>query len=129
MFWTATDCYCEGLSCAQSQAFVCFPIGFSPGRIGQHSALPASLPLPYMWVISSSGVDLTNRFCKALNYPSICLLIAAVHAQTSGHDAFTFEMLHESFREQVRTSLSAPVQVGGGNIGMVRCSREVMFRV
>ncbi|KAI0775882.1 origin recognition complex subunit 4 C-terminus-domain-containing protein [Trametes elegans] len=55
---------------------------------------------------------------QTLPYPAICLLIAAVHAQTSGHDVFTFEMLHETFKNQVRTSQSAPVQVGGGGIGM-----------
>ncbi|KAJ8487564.1 hypothetical protein ONZ51_g4117 [Trametes cubensis] len=64
---------------------------------------------------------------NALSYPAICLLIAAVHAQTSGHDVFTFEMLHEAFKNQVRTSQSAPVHIEGGGIGMVRCSREVLF--
>ncbi|KAI0638535.1 origin recognition complex subunit 4 C-terminus-domain-containing protein [Trametes polyzona] len=62
-----------------------------------------------------------------LPYPAVCLLIASVHAQTSGHDVFTFEMLHETFKNQVRTSQSAPVQVEGGGIGMVRCSRDVLF--
>ncbi|GJE84838.1 origin recognition complex subunit 4 [Phanerochaete sordida] len=66
-------------------------------------------------------------FLTSLTYPAVCLLIAAMHARTSGHEAFTFEMLHEAFREQVRVSLSAPVTVEGGGIGMVRCSREVLF--
>ncbi|KAI0092429.1 origin recognition complex subunit 4 C-terminus-domain-containing protein [Irpex rosettiformis] len=65
---------------------------------------------------------------NSLNYPSICLLIAAIHARTSGHEAVTFEMLHESFRDQLRTSLSAPVQVEGGGIGMIRCSRQILLR-
>jgi len=38
-------------------------------------------------------------------------------------------MLHECFRDQVRASTSAPVQVNGGNIGMVRCTREVLMSV
>jgi origin recognition complex subunit 4 len=38
-------------------------------------------------------------------------------------------MLHEYFRDQVRASMSAPVQVNGGSIGMVRCSREVLMSV
>ncbi|KZT05526.1 uncharacterized protein LAESUDRAFT_655686 [Laetiporus sulphureus 93-53] len=63
-------------------------------------------------------------FLPALSYPALSLLVAAMHAQTSGHDAFTFEMLHESFRDQVRTSLSAPVQVDGGSVGMLQCSRN-----
>ncbi|EIN10651.1 hypothetical protein PUNSTDRAFT_100328 [Punctularia strigosozonata HHB-11173 SS5] len=62
----------------------------------------------------------------ALPYPAICLLIAAVHTQTSGHDIMTFEMLHELFKDQVRASLSAPVTVAGGGIGMVKCTREVL---
>ncbi|KAH9951576.1 origin recognition complex subunit 4 C-terminus-domain-containing protein [Amylocystis lapponica] len=57
-------------------------------------------------------------FLSTLPYPAICLLIARTHVQTSGHDTFTFEMLHESFRDQVRTSQSAPVQVEGSGIGM-----------
>ncbi|KAI0677190.1 origin recognition complex subunit 4 C-terminus-domain-containing protein [Trametes maxima] len=64
---------------------------------------------------------------NTLPYPAVCLLIAAVHAQTSGHDVFTFEMLHETFKNQVRTSQSAPVHIEGGGIGMVRCSRDVLF--
>ncbi|TFY70170.1 hypothetical protein EVG20_g2836 [Dentipellis fragilis] len=64
---------------------------------------------------------------SSLSYPCMCLLVAAVHTGTAGHDSMTFEMLHESFRLQLRTSLSAPVQVEGGGIGMVRCSREVLM--
>ena len=67
--------------------------------------------------------------CTALPYPAVCLLIASVHASTSGHDTFTFEMLHDAFKTQVRTSQSAPVQVAGGGVGMVRCSRELLFSV
>ncbi|GLB33839.1 putative origin recognition complex (ORC) subunit 4 C-terminus [Lyophyllum shimeji] len=62
-----------------------------------------------------------------LPYPHICLLIASVHADTAGQPTFTFEMLHEYFRDQVRASTSAPVQVNGGSIGMVRCSRQVLM--
>lgn len=73
--------------------------------------------------------DDQNAVPPVLPYPSICLLIAAMHARASGHESFTFEMLHEAFRDQVRTSQSAPVQVDGGSIGMVRCSREVLMGV
>ncbi|KAI0081783.1 hypothetical protein K474DRAFT_1587114 [Panus rudis PR-1116 ss-1] len=68
-----------------------------------------------------------QSFLRSLPYPAMCLLIAAMHARTAGHDIFTFEMLHEEFRDQVRTSHSAPVQVEGGGIGMVRCSRDVLM--
>ncbi|KIP05797.1 hypothetical protein PHLGIDRAFT_73697 [Phlebiopsis gigantea 11061_1 CR5-6] len=57
-------------------------------------------------------------FLSSLTYPSICLLIAAAHVRTSGHETFTFEMLHDAFQDQVRTSMSAPVTVDGGGIGM-----------
>ncbi|KAL6309532.1 origin recognition complex subunit 4 C-terminus-domain-containing protein, partial [Sparassis latifolia] len=67
-------------------------------------------------------------FLSSLPYPAICLLIASVHAPTSGHDTFTFEMLHECFRDHVRTSQSAPVQVEGGGIGMA-FERLVSLRV
>jgi len=49
-----------------------------------------------------------------------------MHAQTAGHEVVTFEMLHETFRDQVRSSTSAPVEVEGGGIGMVRCTRDVL---
>ncbi|KAF9247072.1 origin recognition complex subunit 4 C-terminus-domain-containing protein [Melanogaster broomeanus] len=60
----------------------------------------------------------------ALSYPSICLLIAAMHVHTAGHDVITFEMLHDTFREQFRASSAAPIQIEGGSIGMARCTRE-----
>ncbi|KAJ7047341.1 origin recognition complex subunit 4 C-terminus-domain-containing protein [Mycena alexandri] len=59
----------------------------------------------------------------ALPYPSLCLLIACVHASTAGHPIFTFEMLHEKVRDQIRLSASAPVEVNGGSIGMPQCPR------
>ncbi|KIM67965.1 hypothetical protein SCLCIDRAFT_107104 [Scleroderma citrinum Foug A] len=64
-----------------------------------------------------------------LPYPSICLLIAAVHAQTAGHDVVTFEMLHEIFKEQLRASAAAPVQIEGGSIGMTKCTRAGFERL
>ncbi|TCD69691.1 hypothetical protein EIP91_006708 [Steccherinum ochraceum] len=77
--------------------------------------------------LESQRCPTSNTFLQTVTYPSACLLIAAIHAQTSGHDVFTFEMLYEAFCDQVRTSQSAPVQVEGGGIGMVRCSREVLM--
>ena len=39
-------------------------------------------------------------------------------------------MLHQLFRDQVRISIAAPVQIeGGGSIGMVECGRQVMMGV
>ncbi|KZP33020.1 hypothetical protein FIBSPDRAFT_438666 [Athelia psychrophila] len=70
----------------------------------------------------------TFHFLSGLPYPSICLLVAAMHARTAGQDIITFEMLHETFRDQLRSSTSAPVEVEGGGIGMVRCTREVLRR-
>ena len=71
----------------------------------------------------------TNVRAIALPYPAVCLLIASVHSETAGHETFTFEMLFDAFKTQLRTSQSAPVHVAGGGLGMVRCSREVMFSV
>lgn len=59
----------------------------------------------------------------------MCLLIASVHSETAGHPLFTFEMLHDLFRAQVRASTLAPVQINGGSIGMVRCSTDVLMSV
>ena len=57
----------------------------------------------------------------------MCLLIASVHADTAGHSTFTFEMLFNNFQDQARASTSAPVQVNGGSIGMVRCTRQIFM--
>jgi len=48
---------------------------------------------------------------------------------TSGHDLFTFEMLFTAFRNQLRASMVAPVQVNGGSVGMVRCSKAILLSV
>ncbi|KAJ6539376.1 origin recognition complex subunit 4 C-terminus-domain-containing protein [Mycena capillaripes] len=63
----------------------------------------------------------------ALPYPSICLLIACLHAETAGHPTFTFEMLREKVRDQIRMSTSAPVEFNGSSIGMPRCPRSVLM--
>ncbi|RDB22882.1 Origin recognition complex subunit 4 [Hypsizygus marmoreus] len=86
-------------------------------------------PSPSQLVSASVAQRARPRFplLHTLPYPEMCLLIASVHAETAGHAHFTFEMLHEYFRDQVRASTSAPVQVNGGSIGMVRCSRQVLM--
>lgn len=38
-------------------------------------------------------------------------------------------MLFEVFHDEMRASMSAPVQVNGGGIGLMRCTREVMMSV
>ncbi|KAF7344489.1 AAA domain-containing protein [Mycena sanguinolenta] len=63
----------------------------------------------------------------ALPYPSICILIACVHAEAAGHPTFTFEMLRERVRDQIRISSSAPVEINGSSIGMPKCSRVVLM--
>ncbi|KAH9994123.1 origin recognition complex subunit 4 C-terminus-domain-containing protein [Russula compacta] len=93
--------------------------------------LSPSAPLPsasqLKAAITSQRYPAPFPFLSDLSYPDACLLIASVHAGTAGHDSVTFEMLHDSFQKQVRTSQSAPVQVGGGSIGMMRCSKEVLM--
>jgi origin recognition complex subunit 4 len=61
-----------------------------------------------------------------LPYPSLCLLVAAIHARTAGLPTVTFAQLSDSFREQVRRAAAAPVQVAGGALGMVKCSRGLL---
>jgi len=77
--------------------------------------------------IASQRFPAPFPFLSDLSYPAACLLIASVHADTAGHETITFEMLHDSFQKQVRTSQSAPVQIGGSSIGMVRCNKEVLM--
>lgn len=52
-----------------------------------------------------------------------------MHTQTAGHDVITFEMLHEAFKQQLRASAAAPVQIEGGSIGMTKCTRAVLMNV
>ncbi|KAH9061021.1 origin recognition complex subunit 4 C-terminus-domain-containing protein [Lactarius vividus] len=91
---------------------------------------PAS-PLPdasrLSAAIASQRFPAPFPFLSDVSYPAACLLIASVHADTAGHESITFEMLHDSFQKQVRTSQSAPVQIGGSSIGMVRCSKGVLM--
>lgn len=92
--------------------------------------LRPSSPFPTLSQLTSSlaphrGAHFRDAY--SLSYPSICLLIATMHAQTAGHEQVTFEMLYEMFREQLRASAAAPVQIEGGSIGMARCTREVLM--
>ncbi|KAH8118304.1 origin recognition complex subunit 4 C-terminus-domain-containing protein [Phellopilus nigrolimitatus] len=77
--------------------------------------------------INSQRIKPQSILLSKLNYPSMSLLIATQHARTAGHDSFTFEMLHQLFITQVRTSSAAPVMLGGGGIGMVSVSRPVLM--
>ncbi|KAF8450267.1 origin recognition complex subunit 4 C-terminus-domain-containing protein [Boletus edulis BED1] len=90
--------------------------------------LRTTSPFPTASHISAavSAQRLRQKFSnlQALSYPSICLLVAAMHAYSAGHDVITFEMLYDAFREEFRASSAAPIQIEGGSIGMARCSRE-----
>ncbi|KAG2042816.1 origin recognition complex subunit 4 C-terminus-domain-containing protein [Suillus americanus] len=101
--------------------------------IGVVAALAPSSPFPTCAQLTSAVHTQRIRdpfpYLSTLPYPSICLLIAAVHAHTAGHDAITFEMLYDAFREQYRASAAAPIQVAGGSIGMPRCTREGFERL
>ncbi|PSR73386.1 hypothetical protein PHLCEN_2v10678 [Hermanssonia centrifuga] len=65
-------------------------------------------------------------FLSTLAYPALCLLVASVHARTSGHDIFTFEMLAEAIRDQIHASQATPVHVAGGSVTMMPCRTEVL---
>ncbi|KAJ6599038.1 origin recognition complex subunit 4 C-terminus-domain-containing protein [Mycena vulgaris] len=89
--------------------------------------LTPSSPFPTSsQIVSAAAIQRSRpRFSTlhTLPYPSICLLIACVHAETAGHPTFTFEMLYEKVRDQIRISTSAPVEFNGGSIGMPKCPR------
>ncbi|KAJ7682773.1 origin recognition complex subunit 4 C-terminus-domain-containing protein [Mycena polygramma] len=93
--------------------------------------LSPSSPFPTSAHLVSAAASQRSRpqfsYLHALPYPSICLLIACVHAETAGHPAFTFEMLYEKVRDQIRLSTSAPVEFNGTSIGMPRCPRSVLM--
>ncbi|KAF9567307.1 hypothetical protein CPC08DRAFT_733113 [Agrocybe pediades] len=99
-------------------------------RILANTAIQLSATQPYL----SHKLLLTSVECQrsryaehrlaSLPYPSLCLLVASIHVNTSGHNSFTFEMLYEIFRDEMRASASAPVQLNGGSIGLQRCTRE-----
>jgi origin recognition complex subunit 4 len=59
----------------------------------------------------------------------LCLIIASRQVEITGHPTFSFEMLLEKFRDQVRASTAAPVQLNGAHVGMVKCTREVLLAV
>lgn len=100
--------------------------------VGVIAALAPSSPFPtcaqLVSAIHAQRIRDPFPHLSTLPYPSICLLIAAAHAHTAGHDAITFEMLYDAFREQYRASAAAPIQVAGGSIGVSRCTREVLMR-
>ncbi|KAG2077387.1 hypothetical protein BDR04DRAFT_1066045 [Suillus decipiens] len=96
--------------------------------VGVVAALVPSSPFPtcaqLLSAVHAQRIRDPFPHLSTLPYPLICLLIAAAHAHTAGHDAMTFEMLYDAFREQYRASAAAPIQVAGGSIGMSRCTRE-----
>ncbi|KAJ7071142.1 origin recognition complex subunit 4 C-terminus-domain-containing protein [Mycena amicta] len=93
--------------------------------------LSSSSPFPNLKLLENAVAAQRSRpqfpMLHALPYPGICLLIACVHSETSGHAAFTFEMLYERVRDQIRVSTSAPVQFNGSSVGMPQCSRSVLL--
>ncbi|KAF5321473.1 hypothetical protein D9619_000655 [Psilocybe cf. subviscida] len=91
---------------------------------------PSDPYLSHKHLVASTGSQRTRPpilHLGNLSYPWLCLLIASAHSNTSGHENFTFEMLHEAFRKQLKDSASAPVMINGANIGMMRCSRAVLM--
>ncbi|KAF7306815.1 AAA domain-containing protein [Mycena indigotica] len=93
--------------------------------------LSPSSPFPTLSLLETAIATQRSRppfpMLHALPYPSICLLIATVHSQATGHPTFTFEMLYERVRDQIRSSTAAPVLFHGSSIGMPQCSRSVLL--
>src|SRR5260221_10541085 len=66
-----------------------------------------------MLTVSSYRFNGTHLFEISLDfsYPMVCLIIASKQVEITGHPTFSFEMLFEKFRDQLRASTSAPVQL------------------
>ncbi|KAF5389101.1 hypothetical protein D9757_004916 [Collybiopsis confluens] len=77
--------------------------------------------------IETQYIRTEYSYLHTLNYPSLCLLLAFYQAESDGYPALTFEMLNDYVRNAIRVSGVAPVQVNGGNIGMTRCTRPVLW--
>ncbi|KAI0796660.1 origin recognition complex subunit 4 C-terminus-domain-containing protein [Abortiporus biennis] len=90
-------------------------------------SLPIFPPGQFVTSVESHRAPSRSHYLNVLPYPGLCLLIASVHTQIAGHADFTFEMLCEAFYEQLKTSASAPVNIEGGGLGMVRCSRDQLL--
>jgi len=54
--------------------------------------LSSSSPFPESYQVSATAVRPSFHSLSGLPYPSICLLIAAMHAQTAGHDIVTLRL-------------------------------------
>ncbi|EAU90385.2 origin recognition complex subunit 4 [Coprinopsis cinerea okayama7 len=84
--------------------------------------LSENAPFPSVKNLTNAAIGQRSRppypFLSDLSYPSLCLLIASHHSDVSGHPVFTFEMLYESFKRQLRLSTAAPIQLHGTSIGL-----------
>ncbi|KAJ7283624.1 origin recognition complex subunit 4 C-terminus-domain-containing protein [Mycena rebaudengoi] len=84
--------------------------------------LSPSSPFPTAAKLASAAAIQRTRprfsILHTLPYPSMCLLVACIHADTAGHP---------KVRQQIKVSNSAPIQVNGGSIGMLKCARPVLM--
>ncbi|KAJ7771401.1 origin recognition complex subunit 4 C-terminus-domain-containing protein [Mycena maculata] len=90
-------------------------------QLSPSSPFPTSKHL--LSAVAAQRSRLRFPMLHTLPFPSICLLIACLHAETAGQPTFTFEMLYEKVRDQIRVSTSAPVEFNGRSIGMPKCPR------
>ncbi|KAJ7498892.1 hypothetical protein FB451DRAFT_1334485 [Mycena latifolia] len=124
---------------SQSQGWVQLARGILCSRIKSNRELDKTGDWQQQWEASATISVLNESFSVTkdarvlarllvtLPYPSICLLIACAHAEIAGHPVFTFEMLYEKVRDQIRASTSAPVEFNGNSIGMPKCPRPVLM--
>ncbi|KAI0737713.1 hypothetical protein C8Q80DRAFT_1276152 [Daedaleopsis nitida] len=100
----------------------------SPHREAGIGCEPPVLPAPlsvatqYIRASAATRIYAYRRYssCAALPYPAVCLLIQSMHAQTSGHDVFTFEMLHNAFKSPSGTAHSKGDDSDEGEHGALR---------
>lgn len=74
-------------------------------------------------------INNAHLFRLDLPFPSLALLVAAFHAQTTGHDAFTFEHIFDMYSRAARQSTNTNVSLDGVIVGLPRLPREVMVGV
>lgn len=82
-------------------------------------------PSPFV----SVNVILANYPSPDLTFCPLALLVASFHAQTVGHDAFTFEHIFDIYSRAARHSTNNNVAMDGVIIGLPRASRQIMLGV
>ncbi|KAF8323243.1 hypothetical protein DL93DRAFT_2050058 [Clavulina sp. PMI_390] len=92
--------------------------------LGLHYASPWLSPA--LLISASRGQRAPDAWASLsdLSFPSLALIVASFHVQTAGHDAFTFEHLHDVYARAARQSTSTNISLEGVLIGLPRLTRD-----